>query len=627
MKQNPLTQILERLAGQGIPEDVDYRAAVRARLETSKTRSRKGVLSMNNSFARPRRLAAVIVLVVLLFAITLFITPQGRAWAQSAWRFFTGAESDARLAPTLSPGIASLQANDSAVALPADTPQPQSSLPFQAACGSRAYPRCSLVQIQALVDFPVRQLAALPVGWEFVGATGGPQQALLFYRSAEGELELLQNPVTAPDPWAWPVGGSAQVEAVEIGDAAGEYVQGAWEDAGQNSGSLTWNALIPEKTLRWEADSMRYTLRFVPAKSDQGIEPDKTMFVELAAHLVLEFANLTTSTPTPDTGLTDVAAAAGFPISQAGWLPERYVFDRAVYAPERNTVCLFYRYPESEGSPTLALIQSPWSLALPDILMSPQFYNDIQIDIPVHTEAVAVGGALNGQALYASNGLEVNPLCGARGVTTNHALLWQSGGKSFVLSAMLDAYDGRGFLTRLEMRRLAESLTGVSTISAGALDPEYLPSVEAAETLAGFKIMAPTQMSAGVRFAYAVYRDANAPVMPNALAQGAPEVVQVYLASSRDSLGRFHSYLFFQNIVAPNTLEEIALGGGEWVSVHDLPAVYYQSCWDETANGGDAGCTLNLSWLDEAGMRFDINAYLPGMLAKEVLLEIAESMR
>jgi hypothetical protein len=638
MNGHPLTDYLNQLAEAGVPSDLDLRAAVYRRLETSKTQSLKGAFSMKAGLAQPRRQAAVMLFGFLLLAAALLATPEGRAWAQDAakfaLRFFSRASSEVRPVPTLLPTMAAVATDRPATAMPTATRRASTILPFQDTCGSLPYAHCSMLQIRGMVDFPVMELAAPPEGWEFMGATGGPELVWVYYRGERGGLELSQGPDRYRDQTSWPVGGEAEVESVQIaaaGRITGEYVQGAWIDPGQNAGSVIWDGRITQRTLRWEDGGIRYTLRFMPAKTNKGILLEKAMLVDLAAHLTSEPAGETISTPTPNAVMEEVAAQADFPIQEPGWLPERYLLVKAAYAPGHQAVCLYYDYPESESAPYLVVVQTPRLLSLPDILMPPQYYNngkeDIKIDIPVYSEQISLGGALNGQALYASNGVEVNSLCEVGDIITNHVLLWQSGGMSYVISGLLDAYEGRQFLTRLEMRRIAESLTGFSTIPAEIPDPEYLPSVEAAQSLAGFPVKAPSQMPADVRFAYAVYREAGAPSRTQSLADGGAEVVLVYFAPTSDSIERRHSYLIFENDHPTNTLEEMALGGGEWVSVHGQPAVFYQVCWDGSANGGDSGCNLSLSWVDENGIRLDLNAYLSGALDRQTFLGIAESMK
>ncbi|MEW5871739.1 MAG: hypothetical protein AB1894_20900 [Chloroflexota bacterium] len=617
MNEHPLTRILNRLAEEGVPADLDLRFAIYRRLEMSKTQPQRGVFPMKTSFAQPRRFAVGILLTVLFLAVALLATPQGRAWAQNALRFFSQASSDVRLVPTLSATLGAIPTDDATALSQVMASSTTDILPFQDTCGSRYSARCSMIQIREMVTFPVSELTELPKGWEFLGATGGPELVRAYYQSETGMLELSQEPDGSPALNTWSVGADAVVESVVVGGVPGEYVQGAWIDPGENAGAVAWDASIPERILRWEVQGIRFTLRFIPAKSDKGIRPDKAMMVAFAARVALEPDKEVVPISTPHAAIDDVSVEAGFLVDEPGWLPERYVFETAKYVPENNLVCLFYGYPDSESIANLVIVESPWLFTLQNILMPPQYYNGAQIDIPVYTETLTVGGAQDGRALYASNGLDVNPLCGMQGITSNHVLLWQSGEKSFIISGALGAFDGRQFITRLEMQRMAESLTGVSTISAQAFDPEYLPSAEAAEALAGFDIKTPSQMPAGARFAYAVYRETN----------GAPEVVLVYFSATRDSIERRHSYLFFQNVVPPNTLDEMALGGGEWVSVHGQPAVYSQVCWDDTVNGGDSGCNMSLSWVNLNGIRFDLEVYLPGALDKAILVVIAESMQ
>ncbi len=627
MNEHPFTKFLNQLAEDGVPADVDLRSAIHQRLETSKTFSQTGAFSMKTSFARPGRLPVVTLFALFVIAGALIATPQGRAWAQNALRFFTRASDEARPAPALQPTLGAVPTNYPA-ALPATaTPRASAGLPFQETCGSTFYPHCSAAEIREVVDFPVMEVAALPEDWEFSGATGGPELVQLHYQGMAGGLILFQGPDRYADQIDMPIGSEAVIEPVAIGSVTGEYVQGMWVDPGQNTGSVVWDARIPQRTLRWEEGGIRYTLQFMPAKTDEGIELDKAMLVDIAAHVIGEAVAVPAPSPAPDTALDQVASQASFTIHEPGWLPERYAFAKAIYAPDRNAVCLSYNYPGSESAPYLLVAESPQTLSLEDILLPPPFFDGKQIDIPVFTEPILLGGAQDGQALYASNGLDLNTLCQTQDIVTNHVLLWQSGGMSYVISGLMDAYEGRQFVTRLEMRRMAESLTGVSTIAGETPDPEYLPSVEAAEALAGFHIQTPSQMPTDVRFAYAVLRESGAKDWRSMGDGSGTEVILVYLTPATDSIERHYKYLLYRNDRPANTLEEMAMGGGEWVSVHGQPAVFYQVCVDGSVNGGDTACNLNLSWVDEKRMRFDLNAYLPGALDKATFIAIAESIK
>lgn len=569
-----------------------------------------------------RRTLATVTIGLLTLALLMVVTPQGQTFAQTLFRYFVQAETEIQAVPTLAPTLVAMPENP----LPASPVQPASSLPFEDLCGDTVSPSCTTDQIRARVIFPVSELEVLPVGWTFVGATGGPEWVSIVYRSPAGTMELSQGIGTSPSQLAWPVGSTAMIESVAIGNTTGEFVQGMWTDSGQNAGTVIWDATLPQRTLRWETGDILYTLRFMPAKSDEGLEPDKTLLVNLAAQLTGTSPFALIPTPTFVTDIQAVSEQAGYAVALPDWLPERFSLVNAVYVPAQNTVCLHYAHPGSEHFAHWVLIESTRALSLQDILLPPQFYNDTPIEIPVYTENVAVGG-VEGQAVYASNGLDINTLCESQDVTTNHALLWQADGKSYVISAMLNAYDGRGFLTRLEMRRMAEGLTGVSTIPTDTLDPEYLYAVPDVDALAGFDVKAPGQMPAEMHFAFAVYREHNAPVAPVSMQNGGEEVVLAYFGLTFDNIERRHRILIFQNTIPANILDEMVLGGGEWVTVNGLPAVFSQVCWDDTATGGEAGCSLTLSWEDENGVRFDLEAYLPGALEKETLIAIAESMR
>jgi len=612
--EHPLTSILNQLAEEGVPDDRAICAAVRSRLQTSKTDSLRGGFAVNTVFQRSGRAAAALLMLIALFLAALLATPQGRALAQAALHFFTRSTQEQRSVPTLLPMIGTQTPDGMPTSIPTATPRPVVILAFQAVCGSLSYARCSLEQIQERVDFPVRALSTLPDGWEWVGATGGPEMVWLMYQSEAGRLLLLQGPKRYPEPFTWPVGTQAQLESVQIGELPGEYVQGAWLDADLHSGTLVWEDDTPERTLRWEQAETRFSLLYIPAKSSEGVRPDKAMLTELAASLTTKPAEENIPTANPIQALEEIVDQAGFEVRTAGWLPKRFAFEKVVL--NANVVCQFYGYPESEGFPNLVIVQTPRMLSLADLQLAPQYYNNIQIDIPLNFEATPLDGAMNGQALYAWNGLDLNPLCNLDGINSNHLLLWQADGMSFVVSGALDQFDGREFLTRMEMLRIAESLNGATGFQEGKPDPEYLPSAAMAEALAGFSVKTPTWMPQDARFEYAFVRDSN----------GSPEVGLVYFSPTRDSIERRHSYLFFQKTRPENTLAEQAQGGGEWVQVSGMAAVFSQACWDRSGQGGDPGCNLTLSWVDASGVRHDIEVYQPGVLDRALLIAIAESM-
>lgn len=528
-------------------------------------------------------------------------TPQGRALAQTVVQFFTRLQTDTR-------EISSEAA-----------PQP---LPYQEECGSVIHPRCSVAEIRERVGFSVVELGTPPEGMSFEGATGGPERAMLVYRGERGSIILVQSPAGLDDAGVWAVGAGANVETVTIGATSGEYVAGLWGgEALADDAQVAWEDWPATQTLRWEQGGVRYTIAFTAAKSGNGPVFGREDLIALAEDLTSEAVASAPAFPAASS-IRQVASEAGFPPTEPAWLPSGYSFDHAAYSAEHRAVCLSYRYLDLERWTFLTVAQAETSdIPAFEELRLQALHNGRPVEAAVERQTVEIGGATGGRGELAITGVDTSRLCGGETEPANMSLFWESNGRGYAMFASLDQYDGRGFLTTMEMQRVAESLTGVSTIPAEAVDPGRLPSPEAAEELAGFGVRAPRRLPQGISFSYAAYRAA-------AGEDGAPEVFLLYFASTRDSIGRSHGYLISQTTGSPNTLEEVALGGGyEWLSVRGQPAVYRQMCWDATAEGLDASCTLELSWF-EAGIRFDIFGNLPGAeVGREALLAMAESMQ
>jgi len=568
---------------------------------------------------RRTRMAALISLSLIFAVAVFFVTPQGRALAQEGLQFFSRSAQDTQPLPTLAAPVVTIDSAQSEAPEALPTTGTENLPPFQETCGGLTSPRCSLAEIRPMVDFQVRELATAPKDTQLIGATGGPQQVTLVYAGdgMNGTLWLQQEPLAAGEPQVWTVAADAIVESVMVGDAFGEYVQGGWFGVDTNDGTLGWHADAGIQTLRWAADSMRYTLVFHAGKMAAGILLDKEAMVGLAGTLVGENPENISPSPTPQLSLAQLSQMTGFEVSLPVWLPDGYTFQKAAYFPQRNGACLYYHYAEgAEGWPLLTIFESPASLApgVYDIKMEAQSYDGQLIDIPLDVSTLPVGGAEGGLAQFVGNGVDAGKLCSYPGLVSNRALVWQAGGKGYVIFGLLDQYQGRGFISRLEMQRIAESLTGVATLE-DTLDPERLLTVEDAETLAGFDVREPTQMLADMHFDHAVVHTGD----------GLNEVYMVYSGSGNGD-GRRYGFSFSQAVGETQSLEDTFLAGGyENLTIHAQPAIYREICWSDIS-GNSAECYQEASWYED-GTRFDIQAYLPGALEKETFLKIAESMQ
>lgn len=635
MNEQQIKRIMTDLAEEAVPATVDLWPAIRSRLETSKTFSTTGESSMDTSFAQGRRLrlAAAIVVAAFVLAALFLATPTGQALAKNLLRFFSRAESNTQWMPTLA-SASLVEASPASVATdwPTATPNPADLQPFHGTCGSMPYPHCTVNQIQALVKFPVKGLATLPPGMQFAGATGGPDAITLMYQGEKGTLFLAQSPTSQDDLQQWEIAADALVEAVSIGNLPGEYVQGGWTGLGLTSNAaLGWEANPARQTLRWEQDGIRYTLWFYASKTPGGIALDQSKMVELATQLTLKPEIARDVTSPGFLTLEQAEVRAGFKPLEPAWLPAGYMLAGATYAPERNAICLHYRYRLEATAPTLTIFESYGWLPGVDEIKIKQTYNGQAIDIPTAIAALPVGGSENGYGTLASNGVNLGTVCGGLQMTTNKALLWRAKRMSFIIGAVVDQFQGRGFLTNLEMQRVAEGLTGVSNSDENGLDPERLTSIAGLKSLAGFQVKAPRRMLADLHFDHAVYQAKDSQANPFWGNEGWENALLIYLGSpiGDGSDGRTYSLFISQTYGSgQQTLEELALGGGfEPVTVNGRPGLHQQGCWTaDPAAGIYAGCMQILAWF-EGDLRIEIDTYLPQALPKELLIAIAESMR
>ena len=464
-------------------------------------------------------------------------------------------------------------------------------------------------------------LAAAPAGTQLAGATGGPQQVTLVYTGAglNGGLWLQEGPLAGGEQQVWKVAANTRVEAVSVGSTAGEYVEGGWFAVDTNDGTLSWHVESGARTLRWEAGGMRYSLVFLAAKNITGSLLDKDALLDLASHLVLQNAETATPSPTPALSLAQLSQQTGFDVRLPAWAPDGYVFQEATYSPQRNGACLYYRYQEGiDGWPLLTIFETTAALtpSLADIKNDPVYLeNGKQIEIPMDASPLPVGGAEGGMAQFMENGVAAGKLCSYPGLIGNEALVWQANGKGYVIFGLLDQFQGRGFISRLEMQRLAESLTGVNTIPAGTLDPERLRTVEDASSLAGFAVKQPTQMLGGMYFDHAVVRTSDK----------LKEVYLIYTGASNGD-GRRYSFFFSQSVGETQPMQDTFLAGGyEHLVIAAQPGIYREICWSNAISSGSE-CNQEATWFED-GTRFDIQAYLPGAMEKAAYLSIAGSMR
>ena len=334
---------LHELTQEAVPATSDPWPAIQARMPVRNAVPRQRVW--------PRRTAALVGAIVLLALVAVLVTPGGRAWAQGLLHFFTRAGSDTLPAPTTEP----MRWVGLTPGAPASTITPAGPLlpAFAAECGDTSAPHCSITQIRSLVGFTVKELGTIPAGLYFTGATGGPDNVWLVYKSPDNSwgIGLDEEPWTgSPEQTSWEVGASAVVEPVQVGDMTGEYVRGSFSMKAGDA-NLAWDPDFPAQNLRWVDEGVLYTMQYV----DPTGRLDRAGVITMAESLTTEpvAAALTPMPPTPISDNTNpesrftltVAEAgqlAGFKVWEPATLPEALFFLGASYDPENQVIQLFF---------------------------------------------------------------------------------------------------------------------------------------------------------------------------------------------------------------------------------------------------------------------------------------------
>jgi hypothetical protein len=234
---------------------------------------------------------------------------------------------------------------------------------------------------------------------------------------------------------------SAVVEAVAISQL-GEYLLGGWFRLElMEEGTVNWEDTA-NWTLRWEEGEIQYTLWFASAKTSNGLPNlNKSALVELAANLRMPSENII---PTPNLTIQEVEALTGFAIIEPANMPMDFALTKAVYSPQYNAACLYYRNGVDQNIPAVTLFESNWAPPTLQDFQTRAFYNGAQVEIATEVETVSVNGADGGTATLITTGIEPGKVCGGEDASVNRALLWQSNGRIFILFASLDQLDGRG---------------------------------------------------------------------------------------------------------------------------------------------------------------------------------------
>ena len=311
--------------------------------------------------------------------------------------------------------------------------------------------------------------------------------------------------------------------------------------------------------------------------------------------------------------VSEAEKLAGFKVIQPAWLPEGYHLDFAKYFPEYKTVCLEYRHPgdgdDKSSSLTIAESSTASLPALTDLFPSDPTYGRF-----METENRTVGGAKSSEGVYAYGDMDTTKVCGERSYQDQVLQMQAENIQVMIFTRRSSSTGQRNFLTRQQMVRLAESMTGVHTISDDQLDPDLITSVTDAERLIGFHLKLPTKLPEGVSFDHIRYSKDGQVIQIVVIYTGGvgPEIDITFTIGSTETLEKLYNEL-------PETWEKVKVNGMDGI----LSQGFYNSGkWMKLENGGDGA--VQLIWFED-GIKHSITGF--NAYSRQVWLEIAESSK
>jgi len=392
-----------------------------------------------------RQTLTVIYVTTLLLAAFIGLTPQGRAFAQTIFKFFR--TTDQSSFPLSQEDIDSLYtpAPTQALSLVSVTPLPL--LPNGCDDPEDLY-ECEIQKMEKQVNMDLKEFSTSPSGWpftkveSFTGISSGYKGTVITisYQTSGGGLSLSQGLGDfPPDQQVL----SSAVERVNIGDYYGEYVDGGF-GVGNGNIDVTWSAVAAEQRIRWKEGERWFELTAFSGPGTSGYL-DKKALISLASDMVFQPDSSGRTTPVDMDTIPTIALAkriCGCDILQPTKLPENMSLDHIKYDPQWKSITVSYGYN------SLRIIQTPHDSAM---ITSLDTYQDV--------EAVRVGEA-EGQygespaqkTIWDSATPPAFPVS-----NTYRVLLWKT--DTMVYQIYFDqSFNWGGQLTKEQLIEIAESL-------------------------------------------------------------------------------------------------------------------------------------------------------------------------
>ena len=348
MDQKNIQSILQEALEQEIPSaQIDLLSNVKERLVAGATQQGE---KMNLTKSRRISHLAFASVMILALLVVAFVTPQGRAFAQSVLQFFR--RSDSYVLPLPPEQIAPTPSGVEPTAQPPTPP-------------------VSIEEAEALAGFDAKELPSTPTGFVFAGAMAGKGGMSIQYQAQGGGGALIINESTQGFMESeWDQAPVEYITPATIGKLDAEIVQGAYvvypgETVAQ------WNPEAAIIRLRWIEDGIWFEMaKFGGVESVAYL--DKDGLIALAESMVYK-PGVNQSVPTqhaiiPEvsqpasdvdhvmlSNVDDAKGIANFNVKIVPVTPEGMIFDSVTATP--GSVNLRYK-SNAEGAGTLSIGES-----------------------------------------------------------------------------------------------------------------------------------------------------------------------------------------------------------------------------------------------------------------------------
>ncbi|MPM30254.1 hypothetical protein SDC9_76802 [bioreactor metagenome] len=361
-KQKIRTTLQQTAEALAPASKIDLWPALKAKISLSRSRQMEGLKMKKNFSPKWAFKPTYAITLAVIFVVAVFALPQGRAFAQQIWHFFS--QGDSNMMPGITPSTRDWVEQTPGVAAETVTPEALpaiTEMTFAGDCGASNEAQCSVDQIRAKVDFSVLALPQIPAGMAFVGANGKPGLVTLTYMPYDQRSSLVIQE-EAFDPAAAPlaaqVGADAEIKQVKVGDLDGEYVKGSYNG---NYDVPVWDSSIDLQTVRWVQGETLITVYLAGAADSMGMED----LINLSASLTEKAVGLAgqpdkvfaaqNNTDSVDfaqlypLSFNEAETVAGFKLLSPSELPANFSFVGASVDLNTKVVKLLYNYQDASN--------------------------------------------------------------------------------------------------------------------------------------------------------------------------------------------------------------------------------------------------------------------------------------